>query len=53
MIARTQHHHELAHLFVLNLHNGRVNLAGVNFTLSPETIFEATGIPNIGEEWNK
>ena len=50
MIARTQHHHELARLFVLHLHNGHVNLAGVDFTLSPETISEATGIPNIGEE---
>jgi len=53
MIARTQHHHELARLFVLHLHNGHVNLAKVNFTMTPETISEATGIPNIGEEWNK
>ena len=53
MIARTQHHHELARLFSLHLHNGHVHLAGVNFTLSPETISEATGIPKIGEEWNK
>ena len=53
MIARTQHHHELARLFVLHLHNVRVNLAGVNFILTPETNSEATGIPNIGEEWNK
>ena len=53
MISQTQHHHELACLFVLHLHDGRVNLAGVNFILSPETIAQATGIPNIGEEWNK
>ena len=53
MIAQTQHHHELARLFVLHLQNGRVNLAGVDFTLSSETISEVTGIPNIGEEWNK
>ena len=53
MIVQTQHHHELAHLFFLHLHNGHVNLAGVDFTLSSETISEATGIPNIGEEWNK
>jgi len=52
MISQTQHHHELARLFVLHLHDGRVNLAGVNFILSPETIAQATGIPNIGEEWN-
>ena len=53
MIYQTQHHHELARLFVLRLHDGRVNLAGVNFILSPETIDQATGIPNVGEEWNK
>ena len=53
MISQTQHHHELARLFFLHFHDGRVNLAGVNFILSPETIAQATGIPNIGEEWNK
>ena len=53
MIAQTQHHHELARLFVLHLLNDHVNIAGVDFTLSSETISEATGIPNIGEEWNK
>ena len=53
MIARIQHHQELARLFVLHFHNGHVNLAGVIFTLTPETISQATGIPNVGEEWNK
>ena len=53
MISQTQHHQELVHLFVLHLHDGHVNLAGVNFTLSPETIAQATGIPNLGEEWSK
>lgn len=53
MISQTQHHHELARLFFLHLHDARVNLAGVDFILSPETIAQATGIPNIGEEWNK
>ena len=53
MISQTQHHHELVRLFVLHLHDGHVNLAGVNFTLSPETIAQAIGIPNVGEEWNK
>ena len=53
LISQTQHHHELARLFVLHLHDGHVNLAGVNFILSLETIAQATGIPNVGEEWNK
>ena len=53
MISQTQLHRELARLFVLHLHDGRVNLAGVDFILSPVTIAQATGIPNIGEEWNK
>ena len=53
MISQTELHRELARVFVLHLHDGRVNLAGVEFILSPETIAQATGIPNIGEEWNK
>ena len=52
-ISRIQHHRELAHLFVLHLHDGHVNLAGVDFTLTPEMIAQATGIPNVGEVWNK
>ena len=53
MISQIQHHQELDFLFVLHLRDGHVNLAGVNFTLTPETISQVTGIPNIGEEWNK
>ena len=53
MIAQIQHHQELVRLFFLHLRDGHVNLAGVNFTLTLETISKATGIPNIGEEWNK
>jgi len=53
MIAQIQHHQELARLFVLHLHDSQVTLVGVNFTLTPETISQATGIPNVGEEWNK
>ena len=53
MISQIQHHQKLVRIFVLHLHDGHVNLAGVNFTLTPETISEATEIPNIGEEWNK
>ena len=30
-----------------------MNLAGVDFTLTPEMIAQATGIPNVGEVWNK
>lgn len=53
MISQIQHHRELVRLFVLHLQDGHVNLAGVNFTLSPETIAQATMIPNVGEEWSK
>ena len=52
-ISRIQHHRELAHLSVLHLDDGHVNLAGVEFTLTPEAISHATGIPNVGEVWNK
>ena len=52
-ISQIQHHRELVRLFVLHLHNGHVNLAGVDFTLSPEVVAQATGIPNVGEEWTK
>ena len=52
-VASIQFHHELAHLFVLHLHGDQATLAGVTFTLTPETISLATGIPNIGEPWNK
>ena len=53
MAERVQYHHELARLFVLHLRNGKVTLAGVTFTLTPETIYQATRIPNVGEQWNK
>lgn len=53
LAARIQFHHELAHLFVLHLHDCQASLAGVTFTLTPESISLATGIPNIGEQWNK
>ena len=52
-LAQIQHHRELARLFVLRLHDGQVNIAGVNFVFSPEMISEATGIPNVGEVWPK
>ena len=50
MVERVKYHHELARLFVLHLHNGQVTLVGVTFTLTPETIAQATSIPNIGEQ---
>lgn len=53
MISQIQHHQELARLFVLHLHDDQVTLAGVNFTLTPETISQATIILNVGKEWNK
>ena len=53
MVERVKYHHELARLFVLHLHNGQVNLTGVTFTLTPETIAEATCILHVGEQWNK
>ena len=28
-------------------------MAGVTFTLTPEAISVATGIPNVGEQWHK
>ena len=46
-------HHELARLFVLHLHGDQATLASVTFTLTPKTILLETGIPNIGEPWNK
>ena len=52
-VANIQFHHELAHLFVLHIHGGQATLAGVTLTLTPKTISLATGIPNIGEPWNK
>ena len=37
----------------IQLHDGQATLASVTFTLTPESISLATGIPNIGEQWNK
>ena len=53
MVERVKYHHELTRLFVLHIHNGQVNLVGVSFTLTPESIAAVTGIPNVGEQWNK
>ena len=45
--------HELAYLFALHLQGGQSVLAGVTFTLTPEAISVAIGIPNVGERWHK
>ena len=52
-VASVQFHHDLARLFVFHLHGDQAILAGVAFTLTPESISLATGIPNIGEPWHK
>lgn len=52
-VASIQFHHELACLFLLHLHDSQGTLASVTFTLTPESFSLATGIPNIGEQWNK
>ena len=53
MVERVKYHHELARPFVLHLHNGQMNLANVSITLTPKTTVTTTGIPNVGEQWNK
>jgi len=53
MVERVKFHHELARQFVINIDNNMVHLVGVNFTLSPTIIAEATIIPDVGEKWNK
>ncbi len=52
-VANVQFHHELARLFVLHFHGDQSTLTGITFTLTLESISIATGIPSIGEPWNK
>ena len=52
-VQQVQSHPELTRLSILNLHEKRVNLAGVNFELSSDAIAIATGIPSVGEKWFK
>ena len=40
-------------MFVLNLHNKQVNLAGVDFELSADAISNAIVILAVGEKWFK
>ena len=53
LLERVKCHHELAIQFVINMENNVVHLAGINFTLSPAIIAEATKMPDVGEKWNK
>ena len=46
-------HLELTRLLILNLHNKHSSLAGVDFEISAGAMFEATGIPTVGEKWFK
>ena len=52
-VKQVQSHSDPSRLFILNLQNHQVNLAGVNFELSSKSIAKAIGIPNIGERWFK
>lgn len=52
-VKQVQNHSDLTRLFILSLQDKQVNLAGVNFELSSESIARATGIPDVGERWFK
>jgi len=52
-VERVQHHPELTRIFVANLHDNKVILAGVTIIVSPSIIVDATKIPNVGEECYK
>jgi hypothetical protein len=52
-VQKVQYHPMLSRLFITNLHDNQVTLAGVTFTVSPAIISAATGIPNVGEKWFK
>ena len=48
IVERVKYHHELARQFVINMEDKMVQLAGINFTLSPTIIVEATRMPDVG-----
>ena len=52
-VQRVKSHPKLTRIFILNLHDQQVHLAGVNFELSTHTISMATRIPCMGEKWFK
>ena len=43
----------LTRLFIINLHDKKVTLAGVTFDMSTNSIAVAIGIPSVGERWFK
>ena len=52
-LQQIQYHPMLTRLFITNIHDRQVTLAGVTFTMSTNAIAAATGIPNVGEKWFK
>ena len=52
-VQQVQNHPELTRLSILNLHEKKFNLVGVNFEMSSDSIAIATGIPSVGEKWFK
>lgn len=48
-----KYHLELTRLFAAHLHDNKVTLSGVNFTISSSIISDATKIPNVREKWFK
>ena len=50
-VQQVQIHPKLTRLFIINLHEKQVNLAGVTFELSSDSISNATCIPSVGEKW--
>ena len=52
-VQQVQNHPELTRLFIINLYDKQVNIAGVTFELSTDSITNAIGIPSVGEKWFK
>lgn len=52
-VQRVQYHPMLTRIFVANLHDNKVTLFGVTFTVSSSIIVDATSILNVGGEWYK
>ena len=52
-VQRVKKHPELTRIFIINLHEKQVNLAGVTFELSIDVISNTTGIPSVGDKWFK
>lgn len=52
-VQKVQYHPMLSRLFISNLHENQVTLAGVTCTISTAITSVSTGIPNFGEKWFK